>query len=165
MNSYLKVEKPDINGDCTASGHEKQIEVFGWSGSFSQPGSPTRASAGGGTVELALHQPLSLSKYSDSATSELMKACWAGKTLGKATLTCYRPSGDANDKHVECLKVEMEDVVITNYSISGGDGNLPVESLAFDYGTVQYTYVLQKPDGTAGGNKPAKADLMKRVIS
>ena|SRR5437763_4131786 len=165
INAYLKLETPAIKGDCTAGDHTDDIEVLNWNHGFSQPTSATRSSAGGGTVEQASHQPMSLSKYIDSATSQLLKTCWSGKTIGTATLFCYRASGAEDNKAVLYLKVVMTDVVISNQSLSGGGGDLPVENLALDYGTVQYTYTLQKDDGTAGGNKPAKHDLMKRAIS
>ena len=163
INAYLKLD--GIEGDCTAGGHEKEIEILSWNHGFSQPTSATRASAGGGTVEQANHQPMSVSKYIDSATSALLKSCWSGKTIKTATLTCHRASGAEDNKSVEYLKVDMSDVVVANYSLSGGGGDLPAENIALDYATVQYTYILQKDDGTAGGNKPAKHDLMKRVIS
>jgi type VI secretion system secreted protein Hcp len=163
INAYLKLDK--IDGDCTAGGHEKEIEILNWNHGFTQPTSSTRSSAGGGTVEQASHQPLTVSKYIDSATSQLMKSCWSGKTIASGILTCYRASGAEDNKAVQYLKVEMTDVIISNQSLSGGGGDLPAENLALDYATVQYTYILQKDDGTAGGNKPAKHDLMKRVIS
>jgi type VI secretion system secreted protein Hcp len=163
INVYLKLDK--IKGDCTADGHTEEIEILNWNHGFTQPTSATRSSAGGGTVEQAAHQPLTLSKYIDSATTELMKTCWSGKTIATATLSCNRASGAQDNKAVEYLKVDLVDVIISNQSLSGGGGDLPVENLALDYGTIQYTYTLQKPDGTAGGNKPAKHDLMKREIS
>ncbi|MEA2237473.1 MAG: type secretion system secreted protein Hcp [Thermoanaerobaculia bacterium] len=163
INAYMKLDK--IDGDCTAGGHEKEIEVLNWNHGFVQPTSATRSAAGGGTVEQASHQPLSISKYIDSATTVLMKTCWSGKTIATAVLSCFRASGAEDNKSVEYLKVEMTDVIISNQSLSGGGGDLPVENLTLDYGTVQYTYVLQKDDGTAGGNKPAKHDLMKKAIS
>jgi len=163
INAYLKLDS--IDGDSTADGHTKEIEILSWNHGFAQPTSATRSTAGGGTVEQAIHQPMSVSKYVDSATCALMKACWSGKTIKTATLSLNRASGDEKNKAVEYLKVVMEDVIIANHSLSGGGGDLPAENLALDYATVQYTYVLQKPDGTAGGNKPAKHDLMKREIS
>jgi type VI secretion system secreted protein Hcp len=163
INAYLKLDK--IDGDCTADGHAKEIEVLNWNHGFTQPTSATRSAAGGGTVEQAAHQPLSISKYIDSATTVLMKTCWSGKTIATATLSCFRASGAEDNKAVEYLKVDMVDVIISNQSISGGGGDLPVENLTLDYASVQYTYVVQKADGTAGGNKPAKHDLMKREIS
>jgi type VI protein secretion system component Hcp len=34
----------------------------------------------------------------------------------------------------------MQHVVISNYSVSGGPGDVPVENVSLDYGTVMYEY-------------------------
>jgi type VI secretion system secreted protein Hcp len=165
-NMYIKFEEPAIDASSTASGHEKEIEVLSWSHGFVQPTSPTRSSAGSGTVEQATHQNLTFTKYLDTATSALLKYCWAGKQIGKATVSCWRSDGAADNKPVKYLEVLMEHVVISNYSVSGGPGDIPVENVSLDYGTVQYTYLDQKhADGKADSNLPAKHDLEKRAIS
>ena len=165
-NMYLKFEEPAIEAGSTASEHKNEIEVLSWSHGFTQPTSPTRSTAGAGTVEQASHHNMSFTKYLDAATHSLLKYCWSGKQIGKATLTCYRASGAEDNKPVEYLKVVMEHVVIANYSVSGGPGDIPVENVSLDYGIVQYTYADQKEsDGTGEGAKPAKHDLEKRIIS
>ncbi|HEV7485294.1 MAG TPA: type VI secretion system tube protein Hcp [Thermoanaerobaculia bacterium] len=165
-NMYIKFEEPAIDASSTASGHEKEIEVLSWSHGFVQPTSPTRSSAGSGTVEQATHQNLTFTKYLDTATSALLKYCWAGKQIGKATVSCWRSDGAADNKPVKYLEVLMEHVVISNYSVSGGPGDIPVENVSLDYGTVQYTYLDQKhADGKADANLPAKHDLEKRAVS
>ncbi|HEX7154200.1 MAG TPA: type VI secretion system tube protein Hcp [Thermoanaerobaculia bacterium] len=164
-NMYIKFETPNIEAASSAAGHEKEIEVLSWNHGFVQPTSPTRSTAGAGTVEQATHQNISFTKYLDASTHALLKHCWSGKQIGKATLTCYRASGATDNKPVEYLKVVMEHVIISNYSVSGGPGDLPVENVSLDYGIVQYNYVDQKAaDGSADGNKPAKHNLETRVI-
>lgn len=165
-NMYIKFENPALEAGSSATKHEKEIEVLSWSHGFTQPTSPTRSTAGGGTVEQASHHNMSFTKYLDGATHALLKYCWSGKQIGKATLSCFRSSGDEKNEPVQYLAVEMEHVVIANYSVSGGPGDVPVENVSLDYGIVQYTYVDQKKDDAqAEGNKPAKHDLEKRVIS
>jgi type VI secretion system secreted protein Hcp len=165
-NMYLKFEEPTVEGSSTAEGHAKDIEVLSWSHGFVQPTSPTRSSAGSGTVEQATHQNLSFTKYLDTATDSLLKYCWSGKQFKTATLSCFRSDGAKDNKPVEYLKIVMEHVVIANYSVSGGPGDVPVENVSLDYGIVQYNYVEQKhADGSADANKPAKHDLEKRVVS
>lgn len=131
---FLKFEAPAVTGTGTAAGHAGEIEVLSWSHGFVQPTSPTRST---GVVEQATHQNLSFTKYIDSATHELLRLCWSGRQIGKATLTLLRDSE-------EYLKVVMEHVVITNYSVSGGPGDTPVENISLDYGIVQYVYKEQK---------------------
>jgi type VI secretion system secreted protein Hcp len=165
INMYLKFEEPAVTASSTASEHAGEIEVLSWSHGFVQPTSPTRSAAGAGTVEQATHQNFTFTKYLDTATDQLLKYCWAGKQFGKATLTCYRSDGANDNKPVEYLKVVMEHVVIANYSVSGGPGDVPVENVSLDYGIVQYTYKDQKhADGTADANKPAKHNLETRVV-
>ena len=55
----------------------------------------------------------------------------------------------------------MEHVIIANYSVSGGPGDLPVENLALDYGIIQYSYIPQK---AADGTAQAKHNLETRAI-
>jgi len=164
-NMYIKFEDPALEAGTSAAGHEKDIEVLSWNHGFSQPTSPTRAAAGSATVEQATHQNLSFSKYLDGATSDLIKQCWAGKQFKTVTLSCYRADGAKDNKPVKYLEVEMKNVVIANYSISGGPGDIPVENVSLDYGVCKYNYISQKrEDGSAGGNKPATHNLEKREV-
>lgn len=164
VNVYLKFTEPDITGESTDSKHVGEISVLSWSHSFNQPTKATRSNAGGGTVEQANHSDFSFSKYLDTATDDLMKYCWNGKQIGKATLTCYRSDGD--DAAILYLQVDMEDIIVSNISIGGGQGDLPTENISLAYGKVTYTYKSQKPDtGDAGGVQPVSHDLIKQTVS
>jgi len=164
VNSYVKMT--DITGGSTASGHEGEIEVLSWNHGFVQPTSPTRSTAGAGTTEQATHQNFSFTKYMDPATTALMKACWSGKQIAEVTVTHWRSDGAVDNKPVKYLEVAMKNVVISNFSVSGGPGDVPVENIALDYGSVQYTYVDQKnEDGTSDSNLPATHNLETRAIS
>jgi len=162
-NMFLKFDNPAIKGSSSVPGHTDEIEVLSWNHGFVQPTSATRSSAGGRSVEQATHQNLSFTKYLDHATDDLLKLCWGGKQIGKATLICFRPDGSRDDKPVEYLRVTMEHVVISNYSISGGPGDIPVENVSLDYGTVQYTYKSQHVAN--GADESARHDLETREVS
>jgi type VI secretion system secreted protein Hcp len=139
-NMYIKFEEPAITGAGVAPGHVGEIEILSWSHGFVQPAGPTRS------VDRSTHANLSFTKYLDQATNDLLKYSWSGKQFGKATITCYRSDG-ADGKPVLYMTLAMQHVVISNYSVSGGPGDVPVENVSLDYGTIQYTYVDQKRDG------------------
>lgn len=163
-NMYIKFD--GIKGDSSATGHEDEIEVLSWSHGFSQPTSATRSGAGAGTVEQANHTNFSFTKYVDSATDDLLKACWNGKQVKDAVVSCYRADGANDNKPVKYLEVKMEQVIISNVSLSGGGGDLPVENISLDYGIVTYTYLpQQRTDGAAGGQEVVKHDLTKRQVA
>jgi type VI secretion system secreted protein Hcp len=156
-NMFIKFENPGVTGSSAVPGHVGEIEVLSWSHGFGQPTSATRSSAGS---ETATHQSLTFTKYLDHATDDLLKLCWAGKQIGKATLSCYRADGAHDDKPVEYLRITMEHVIISNYSVSGGPGDVPVENVSLDYGIIQYTYVDQKQ-----GDSSAKYDLKTKAVT
>ena len=103
----------------------KEIEILSWSHGFSQPTSSVRASSGA-TVEKANHSDLSVTKYLDSATDDIIKSCWTGKQIKTAKIVCLRSDGSDDNKHIEYLIIDMDEVIISNYSVSGGAGDLPV---------------------------------------
>lgn len=163
VNAYIKIA--DVTGGSTAAEHAGEIEILSWSHGFSQPTSPTRSTAGAGSVEQANHSNFTFTKYIDSATDDLLKYCWNGKQIATATITCYRADGATDNKPIEYLKVEMQHVVVSNFSISGGAGDVPVENVSLDYGIVKYTYKPQKKaDGTAGDQQAIQHDLEQRKI-
>lgn len=163
-NMFLKLETPDITGESSDSDHTGEIQVLSWSHSFNQPTSPTRSSAGGGTVEQANHSDFTFTKYVDSATDDLLKQCWSGKLIGKGTFTAYRADGD--NKPVKYLEIVMSNIIVSNVSFGGGTGDIPTETVALNYGVIEYKYIPQKKDdGTADGAQPVKHDLVKQEVS
>lgn len=151
-NMYLKFEGPEIAGGATATGHQGEIEMLSWSHGFVQSTSPTR-SANTSQREQANHSNLTFTKYLDVATNELLKYCWSGKQIKKVTISCLRSDGHSDNPPVKYLTIIMEHVVIANYSISGGPGDIPVENVSLDYGIIQYNYIDQKrPPMTATHN-------------
>ncbi len=164
MNAFIKFTEPEIKGESTDSSHSEEIQVLSWSHSFNQPTKAVRSSAGGGTVEQANHSDFTFSKYTDAATDDLLQYCWNGKQIGKAVMQVYR--ADGNKEAILYLQVEMEDIVISNVSIGGGQGDLPTENISLAYGKVTYSYKPQKPDtGNVGGQQVIAHDLITQVVS
>ena len=160
---FVKFTGPDVAGDAANATHAGEIEIMSWSHGFSQPTSPIRSSAGGGTVERANHSDLSFSKRLDLASVLLMKNCWAGAHHDEVLISCYRASETGEVKYLE---VSMKDVVISNVSISAGGGDVPYENYSLAYGDVTYTYTDQAEDaGSAGGNTVASHNLKTDAIA
>jgi len=164
INTYIKID--GITGGSTASGHEGEIEVLLWEHEFLQPTSPTRSFAGSGTTEQATHGPHHIHKYIDPSTPGLLKACWSGQQIATATLTAYRADGAVDNAPVKYMEVAMTNVIIGMYKVKSQPGDVPLEHLHLNYGSVTYTYVDQKhADGMADANLPATHNLETRTIS
>ena len=61
----------------------------------------------------------------------------------------------------------MEDVVVSNYNISGGEGDLPTENVTLSYSKVTYTYDgKNKEQGSVtDGVQPIEHDLKENKVS
>lgn len=158
---FLQLE--GVKGESEDSEHADWIEILSWSHSFSQPTSAVRSSSGA-TVEKADHSDLSITKYIDNATDEILTYCWNGNMIPTAKVECFRADAESN-KPVKYLLIELEKVIVSNYSISAGGGDIPMENLSLSYGKVTYTYTQQKKaDGTGGAQKPVSHDLVQNVV-
>lgn len=154
-NMFIKFDS--VKGECEDDKHKDWIELLSWSHGFSQPASPVRSSTGS-TIERANHSDLSITKYIDSSTDDLLKACWTGKQFEKADIECFRADGD--NAPIKYLEVNLEDVIVSSYSISGGGGDIPMENLSLAYSKVTYKYdAKKKADAKPAGVQPVSHDL------
>lgn len=160
-NMFLMLD--GIAGESDDEKHPNWCEITAWDHSFTQPVNPMRASSGQ-TVEKCAHELLNVTKYIDCATPAILKAVWGGLQMNEGYIVCYR--SDGNNVPVLYLQIIMTDVVISSYSIGGGEGDLPQENIGLSYSKVQYEYnEVDKLLGTGTGVIVANHDLIKNVVS
>jgi len=162
-NANLFIKFDDVAGECTDVNHVDWIEMQSWSHGFSQPASPVRGSSGS-TTGMANHADFNFSKYVDSATDDLIGACWKGYQYKTVTAQIYK--SDGGNEPIKYLEIIMNEVIVSSYNISGGGDGLPVESYSLAYGKVQYSYdPKDKEDGTQSmGVQPIVADLKENKV-
>lgn len=164
VNTFLATVGPVCTGGTNQKGHEGDMEIMSWSHACHQPTSPVRSHAGGGTIEKAAHANFTITKQLDSATDDLLKICWTGKHIDKVTLSAYRSTGDET-MTLAYVVIEMESVIVADYSISGGQGEFPTEVISFAYGKITYTYTGQdRSKGTIGSAQPVYHDLRTHEV-
>src|SRR5258708_8818085 len=141
---FLKID--GIEGESTAKGHEKEIEVLSWSWGVSQSSPSSSASARGSSSRPCVND-ISFTKLIDKASPLLMADAVMGMPLPRALFTA-RKAGSAP---VEYLKLELKNILVSSYhgGSSGGDG-FRTEEGSFQFGAVTVEYTRQKPDGSAG---------------
>ncbi len=145
VECFLKFEGPDLKGEAKADGFAEQIDVLAWSWGATQSGT-MHIGTGGGAGKANVND-LSITKWVDKASPNLMQAVISGKQFNKATLACRKAGGDAP---VPYLKVEMEKVIITSVSTGGSGGeDRFTENVLLNFAQYKQTYTPQKDDGTA----------------
>jgi len=141
---FLKIEGLTKTGESQDKDHPKEIDVLAWSWGMSQSGTAhVGGGAGAGKVNV---QDLSITKYVDISSPDLMIACCNGKHFDKALLTVRK----AGENPVEYIKIEMQEVLIGSVSTggSGGEDRL-TENVVLNFATVKVDYTAQDEKGKA----------------
>lgn len=143
MDMFLTLEP--IKGESRDKTYKDKIDVLAWSWGMSNSGS---AQVGGGMGAGKVNvQDLSVTKWIDAASTDLMKSCCNGKHFKEAKLIVRK----AGEKPLEYLIVTMNDVIITSVSTggSGGEDRL-TENVSLNFAKVKVKYTVQEATGAAG---------------
>jgi type VI secretion system Hcp family effector len=158
-NMFMKID--GIKGESSDKKNKDQFEILSFSHGVSQPTSATRSSAGGGTVERCMHQDFSVSKYMDAGTADLNFFCCQGKTIKKVEIFCYRADESGDD--VLYMTYTLDNCIVSNISVGGGGGDIPVENISFNYSEIGWDYAVQKEVGGEAGHHKKGWDLSKNT--
>jgi type VI secretion system secreted protein Hcp len=141
---FLKIE--GVDGESRDSEHKGEIDVLAWSWGLSQSGT-THMGGGGGAGKVNV-QDISVTKWVDKSSANLMKYCCNGKHFKEALLTVRK----AGEKPLEYVKIKMNDLIISSVSTggSGGEDRL-TENVTLNFGKVGFEYQPQKDDGSKDG--------------
>lgn len=148
----------DIKGECTDKNHKEWVAILNFSHEVKQPPSITQKTAGGRSAEEVQHGEFVISKLTDAATPKLYEAACKGTHLPEVVIELVRAGGDP----VTYYSVKMKEVLVSGIVHDGdpkGEAQFPAEKVKLTYGSIEWTYTKQKPDGSAGGNVAAKWSL------
>lgn len=128
VDYFLKLE--GVDGEATAKGHEKEIELLSYSWGVSNPGaSGARA------------QELSVVKTMDKSTPKLMLSCATGQPIPLGVITLERPNPAGTGEPVPYLVITMSDILVSSYQTSSSSSDpMPVESLSLNFTKVEFKY-------------------------
>lgn len=150
VDMFLKIG--DVEGESQDKDHGKEIDILAWNWGLSQSG--TMHLGGGGGAGKVSVQDLSVTKYVDKATPNLMKMCCNGEQFKEAVLTVRK----AGKKPLEYIIITMKDVIISSLSTGGaGADERLTESVTFNFGEVKLDYQPQKNDGSPDGGAVSMA--------
>lgn len=160
MPIYMKYNDGAIEGDVTAEGHEKWIELnsFQW-GVGRGISSPTGASADRESSAPSLSE-ITVSKAQDKASGNLLTEAYVGEGVKVQIDFCKTDQG----KLETYLTYELEDAMISGYSISSG-GDRPSESLSLNFVTINCVPKTLDKDGKPSDAPKVKYDISKAKVA
>ena len=144
MAADIFLDIPPIKGEAKDKTHGGKMDVIAWSWGMSNSGSAhVGGGAGSGKVNV---QDLSVTKWVDSASCDLMKACCNGKHFDTATLIVRK----AGEKPLEYITITMNEVMVVGVSTGGsGGGDRLTENVTLNFAKVKVEY---KEQDKAGAN-------------
>lgn len=141
-DAFLKLD--GIDGEVSAKGYEKWIEVFSFSWGASNVG--TNASGGGGGAGKVSMQDIHFTQGFSKASPLLFLKCATGEHIKEGTLSLRKAGGDANAS--EFLKIKLEDLLVSSVQHAGAErgDETPMEDVSLNFAKIQMQYTA--PDGS-----------------
>jgi type VI secretion system secreted protein Hcp len=143
VDMFLKLDK--IKGESKDKSHKDEIDILSWSWAVRQTGS-THIGMGSGTGK-ANFGDITITKFVDKASVTLMEHVATGDHINKAKLVVRKAGGKA----LEYIVIELDDIIVTNYSTGGSGGEeLLTETITLNFAQIKITYKPQNADGSGG---------------
>lgn len=144
-----------IKGESQVRGFEDQIDVLSWSWGMTQSGT-THMGSGSGSGRVSV-QDLTLTKYVDFSSKNLIQHCCTGKHVPSGKLTVRKAGGDSP---VEYLTLDLKDIIVTSVQAGGTDGeDRIIETTSLNFGAFGYKVTLQEATGSAGSDAQFDWDI------
>jgi type VI secretion system secreted protein Hcp len=141
------LELGPIKGESLDKTHKEKIDVLAWSWGLSNSGS-AHVGEGAGSGK-ANFQDISITKWIDKSSAELLYACASGKHLPSGKLIIRK----AGENPLEYLTYNFENILISAVSTggSGGEDRL-TENVTLNFAKVKMEYWTQDAKGAKGKN-------------
>lgn len=157
MPIYMKYD--GIDGDVTADGHEKWIELnsFQW-GVGRGISSPTGGSADRESSAPSISE-IVVTKQQDVATTKLLDEALQGEGKTVVIDFCKTDKG----KLEVYMAYKLADVMVSGYSVSSG-GDRPSESISLNFTKVEFKLVSMDKANKGAGGAAVTYDLSKAKV-
>ncbi|PZO68124.1 MAG: type VI secretion system tube protein Hcp [Paracoccus denitrificans] len=155
VDIFLKLSN-NIKGEAQDDTHRDEIDVLSWSWGLTQSGT-THIGSGGGGGKVNV-QDISLTKYVDRATNDLIKRCTSGEHIENGELIVRKSGGTTP---VEYFRIKLQGIMITSYQTGGSKDGLDrvQESLNLNFRKFEVVYTMQETSGAAGAESMAGWDI------
>jgi type VI secretion system secreted protein Hcp len=134
-----------VKGESVDKTHKDKIDILGWQWGLSNSGTFHNGSGGG--AGKASFANITITKYVDAASPNIMLFCANGKHFAKGKIIVRK----AGENPLEYLHVEFEKALVVSYSTGGGSGDERlIENVQLNFAKVKVEYTTQSEKGGKG---------------
>jgi type VI secretion system secreted protein Hcp len=139
------LELDGVKGESVDKAHKDKIDLLSWQWGLSNTGTFHHGSGGG--AGKASFQDISVTKYIDAASPNIMLFCANGKHFAKGKIIVRK----AGEKPLEYLTISFEKALVTAYSTGGSGGAERItENITLNFAKVKVEYITQSEKGGKG---------------
>jgi type VI secretion system secreted protein Hcp len=144
-----------VKGESRDKVHAGKIDVLAWSWGVSNSGA---GHVGGGIGSgKADFQDISITKYVDLSSSELLKSVALGTHFPEAKIIVRKAGGDAR---LEYYSIAMKEVMVTSYQTGGsGAEDRLTESVMLSFASIEVKYQAQDARGRESDESTFRFDI------
>jgi type VI secretion system secreted protein Hcp len=160
MPIYIKLD--GIDGEVTAAGYEKWIEVLSFSWGVTQQIS---SAGGGGGAGKASFQDIHFQQKTQKSSPNIVKACATGQHIKFGELDFIK--GERSPNSTAYLKIKLEDVLVSSIQWGGAEGSdndVPSESIGLNFAKFEFDFVEQNADGSLGNANSFAFDISRNAV-
>lgn len=150
----------NIKGEAQDATYKDDIDVLAWNWGMTQSGT-THIGKGGGGGKVNIGD-ITLTKYVDRASNELIKRCTTGEHIERAELIVRKASGGTP---LPYFKLTLENVMITSYTTGGSKDGLDriQETVTLNFRKFEVSYTGQEDDGQPGPESVSGYDIAENI--
>jgi type VI secretion system secreted protein Hcp len=148
MGVTICLKLDGVPGESLVAKHKDEIDVLSWNWGLTQSAS-AHVSTGAGTGSADV-KDLTITKYLDKSSPNLIKNCFIGANHKDAVLSVMKATGKGGDA-ITMVKITMAGPVFISSVHTGehGDNDRFVETVSLNFATVKFEYTGQKADQSA----------------
>lgn len=156
----FQASKGGLDGESTLEGFTNWISIASFSHSLQLPLTidQKQSKRTAGTASASL---FTFTKLMDKTSTTFAQCCASATDLGIVTIKLLQESSAG---FLELMSYELENALVASYSVGGG-GGIPTENISISFTKITANYKVQKPDGTADGQKGFVFEVAKSTSS
>ena len=156
VDMFLEID--GVKGESVDKTHKDKIDIMSWQWGIANSGTFHHGSGGG--AGKASFQDITITKFVDAASPNLMTFCANGKHFAKGKIIVRK----AGEKPLEYLTIEFEKVLVTSYSTGGSGGQERLtEHVTLNFAQVKVEYTTQSEKGGKGTPHAFSWDIAANV--
>ncbi|QDV25575.1 Hcp family type VI secretion system effector [Aureliella helgolandensis] len=146
MAAYIKFD--GVDGESQHKSHKSWSDLMSVSQVVHKPGAGgTGAARRRGSVVL---EDIQCAKLLDKSSPKLAESVCLGKVFPKVEIELTVSTTDSGQETY--YKYELKNVLVSSYSVSGGDQDKPAENFSLNFEEIKVTYTEMDSKGSKKGN-------------